>query len=376
MPLVCRNLRLSAIRRAPVARNSEIIRQWKLLRTLEASRHGESVAALARQAGVTERTIWRDVAALQEAGFPLVDEKPDGRTRWKLLSQGLKGLENSGLTLAELSSLYFSRALVECLVGTPFQDDARTALDKVAAALPVRMRKFLDRLPAVLNVKRVALKKRDETRYRKTLATLLSAILERRQTSMQYYSASSRQTKEYVVEPYRLAYAQGGMYLLAYVPKYRQVRTFAVERIKSTTASENTFEAPEIPSADPFPNSLGVNSGPPERIEIEFAPEAAIHIQERSWHPSQQIREKSGGSITLSLNVCNDWALRSWILSFGPLARVVSPSSLAETILEQLEEARDGYAPQLDFEIPARLFNLGDQPSLPLQTDKKVTTPS
>ena len=349
-------------------RNAEVIRQWKILRTLEASRHGESVAGLARQCGVTQRTIWRDVAALQEAGFPLVDEITDGRTRWKLMSHGLKGLENSGLTISELASLYFSRALVQCLVGTPFQDDARSAIDKVAAALPQRMRGFLDRLPAVLNVKATPLKKREESRYRKHIAALLTAVLEQRQVKMQYYSASSRQTKEYLVEPYRLAYAQGGMYLLAQVPKYRQLRTFAVERIKSVSVTSETFEAPEgTPAADPFPNSLGVNTGPPEKIEIEFLPEAAVHIRERSWHPSQQIREKTDGSIRLTLNVCNDFALRSWILSFGPLARVVSPSALADSILEQLEDARDGYAPHLDLDFPASGIRLGDHPQLPFQ---------
>ena len=57
-------------------RNAEVIRQWKILSTLEASRHGESVAGLARQCGVTQPTIWRNVAALQDAGFPLIDEKP------------------------------------------------------------------------------------------------------------------------------------------------------------------------------------------------------------------------------------------------------------------------------------------------------------
>ena len=105
------------------------------------------MAGLARHCGVTQRTIWRDVAALQDAGFPLVDEKSDGRTRWKLMPHGLKGIENSGLTISELASLYFSRALVQRLVGTPFQDDARSAMDKIAAALPRRMRAYLDRLP-------------------------------------------------------------------------------------------------------------------------------------------------------------------------------------------------------------------------------------
>jgi predicted DNA-binding transcriptional regulator YafY len=353
-----------------MARNAEMIRQWKILRTVEASRHGETVASLARLCDVTTRTIWRDVAALQEAGFPLVDEKPDGRTRWKLLPQGLKGLENSSLTISQLAALYFSRALIQCLVGTPFQDDARAAMEKISAALPQRMRSFLDRLPGVLNVKATPLKKREEILYRKHLAALLSAILDHRQMKMRYYSASSRQTKEYLIEPYRLAYAQGGMYLLAHVPKYRQLRTFAVERIKSAVTTPDTFSMPETASADPFPHSLGVHTGVPERIEIEFLPEAAVHVRDRTWHASQQIRDKADGSLRLTLNVCNDWSLRSWILSFGALARVVSPASLAEAILEQLEDARNGYAPHLDFQFAGSPFDVSDHPRLPFPLEK------
>jgi predicted DNA-binding transcriptional regulator YafY len=348
-------------------RNAEVIRQWKILRSLEGSRNGETVAGLSRQCGVTQRTIWRDVSALQEAGFPLIDEKHNGTTRWKLLAHGLKGLDNSSLSIAELASLYFSRALVQCLAGTPFQEDASSAMAKVAAALPSRMRAFLDRLPAVLNAKTTPLKKRDEQRYRKHVAALLNAVLEHRQVKMQYYSASSRQTKEYVLEPHRLAYAQGGMYVLANVPRYRQVRTFAVERIRTLAVTTETFEVPDSSQSDPFPNSLGVHTGEPERVEIEFLPEAAAHIRERSWHLSQEVREKNDGSIRLTLNVCHDWALRSWILSFGPLARVISPSGLAETILEQLEEARDGYAPQLDFQGGRSALDALDHPPLPFR---------
>ena len=41
--------------------------------------------------------------------------------------------------------------------------------------------------------------------------------------------------------PYRLAYAQGGLYLLAYVPEYREVRTFAIERIQDISLLEERF---------------------------------------------------------------------------------------------------------------------------------------
>ena len=58
-------------------RNAEVIRQWKILKTVEAGRY-TTTAALADEHGVTERTIRRDIEALQEAGFPLYDEREDG----------------------------------------------------------------------------------------------------------------------------------------------------------------------------------------------------------------------------------------------------------------------------------------------------------
>jgi hypothetical protein len=65
------------------------------------------------------------------------------------------------------------------------------------------------------------------------------------------------------------------------------------------------------------------------------------------------------------MKVCRDRALRSWVLGFGPHARVVAPSALAEEILEQLEEALDGYAPRLAFEMP-RMYP-PPQPRLPMR---------
>ena len=46
----------------------------------------------------------------------------------------------------------------------------------------------------------------------------------------------------------------------------------------------------------------------------------------------------------MSLDVCNDWALRGWILSFGPLARVISPPALKKQIKEEIDRAAEGYA--------------------------------
>jgi predicted DNA-binding transcriptional regulator YafY len=130
---------------------------------------------------------------------------------------------------------------------------------------------------------------------------------------------------------------------VAYVPEYGALRTFAVERIQSLSLTEERFDPMDLP-ADAFENSLGVNQGTPERIEIVFEPRIARHLKERVWHPSQQIEEAADGRLKMTLNVCNDFALRSWILGFGPLARVVSPPELMQQIQEEADKTRLQYA--------------------------------
>jgi predicted DNA-binding transcriptional regulator YafY len=136
-----------------VPRNQEVIRQWKILHALESSRHGATIDGLAGDLDVTTRTIRRDLAALQEAGFALYDERDDeGRVRWRVDGHVLKGLE-SGFTLSELCALYLSRNLLEAVAGTPFQRDLTNAFERLAKMLSPRMRQFLDRLPSVLVAK-------------------------------------------------------------------------------------------------------------------------------------------------------------------------------------------------------------------------------
>lgn len=336
-------------------RNAEVIRQWSILRDLEASRR-VTIDDLAERTGVSTRTIRRDLEALQTAGFPLFDEVHDGKKYWTLEQRAFRRLDDTGFTLAELTAIYFSRSLVECLAATPFQRDVRSAFDKLAGALTPGMRQFLDRLPLVIQAKAdpgsqsivddpstPATASRQSAPRSARLAQLVDATLNHRRAIMRYHSFSSDREKDYHVEPYRLVFAQGGFYLVAYVPEYDALRTFAVDRIQSLSLTEERFEPVDLP-ADAFENSLGVNQGTPERIEIAFEPRIARHIRERVWHTSQHIEEAADGRLTMTLNVCNDVALRSWILGFGPSARVISPPELVRQIQDEADKTRLQYA--------------------------------
>jgi predicted DNA-binding transcriptional regulator YafY len=335
-------------------RNAEVIRQWSILRDLESSRR-LTIDDLAGRTGVTTRTIRRDLEALQSAGFPLFDELHEGKRYWTLEHRAFRRLDDTGFTLAELSALYFSRTLVECLAATPFQEDVRRAFDKLAGALTPGMRQFLDRLPLAIQAKPEpgarAVPHGDlsgSSKHASLLAQLLDATLHHRRVTVRYHSFSSNREKSYFVEPYRLVFAQGGLYLVAFVPEYGELRTFALERVLGLSLTDERFEPREI-ADDAFAHSLGVHQGTlPERVEIAFEPRIARYVKERIWHPSQEIRELPDRSLVLTLTVSNDWALRSWILGFGPLARVVSPAALATQILDEMDRARSQYVPRLE----------------------------
>lgn len=346
-------------------RNAEVIRQWKLLLHLDERAHGTSVDDLARDLAVTKRTVWRDLAALQEAGFPLADEKRDRKTVWRILKLPLKALTDGGLSVTEICSLYLSRELLLTLTGTPFETGVNSILKKVQKVLPPRTRAFLDELPNVVRV-RPEPRKKVSAGYDEVVAKLIEASTRRRVAEMRYFSVSSNRQKDYVVHPYTVQYSDGGLYLQAYVPEYDEVRWFAVERIKKFAISENGFTPVKAVNEADFNPSLGLGSGRPERVLLEFSPRVAPYVRERVWHKSQHIEELPDGGVRLRLKVCRDWVLHGWILSWGAHVRVLAPSGLAEEILVMLEEARDGYLPRLGLEPAFAMPAPSDRRTFPL----------
>jgi proteasome accessory factor B len=324
-----------------MARNREMIRQWTLLQKVATAR-GNTIPKLAKELEVNARTIRRDLDALQAAGFPVYDETINGTKFWRVKPQPLGGLARNAFSFSELCALYFSRTLIECFAGTHLLADVQSAFDKVESVLTPGMKKFIDRLPKVLAAKPAGAKRQGKTTYQ-AVAQLLDAMLHQRVVRMRYHSQSSGREKEYLAHPYRLMHAQGGLYLIAFVPAYSEVRTFAVERIRRVAVEQETFDPIAEMDSEPFKGSLGAFRGEPTKIQLRFHPKLAAHIKERTFHSSQRLKDRTDGSVMMTLEVCDDYALRAWIMSFGCSVRVLAPESLADWVSEELLRAGQQY---------------------------------
>jgi predicted DNA-binding transcriptional regulator YafY len=324
-------------------RNKEVIRQWQILREIETRRTGVTIHELAELTGVTSRTIRRDLQALQEAGFAVYDEGEENETKhWKLDAQAFRTVQE-GLTVADVAALYLSRSLVEALSGWPLGDELRSAFQKIEQGLNPRTREFLTNLPDVISAKKGPRALAGGGGLVDVTRRLFDAIGARHVVAMQYFSATSNRAKSYEVHPYRLALAHGGVYLVAWVPAYGEFRTFAAARIQKLSVADDTFKRTKALPDDMFSASMGIFSASPEHVELEFDATAAPHVRDRLWHESQTLEELPDGRIRMTLDVSNDWALRSWLLGFGARVRVLAPQALAVALAEEFSRGAKLY---------------------------------
>lgn len=318
-------------------RNAEVIRQWKILKTIEAGRYS-SAPQLAAEHGVTERTIRRDIEALQEAGFPLYDDREAGKKVWRLV-EGHRQRATQSFTMSELAALYFGKNLLSFLGGAPFAQELESAFAKIRGALPEKSIPYLARIQDLFAARPDPSK--DYSKKQPVIAALIDAVLHQRRVRIDYYSFHSKRTKRYLLDPYRLVYYRGGLYLYARADEYDEVRTFAVERIQRIEVLDVGFQVPADFNVSEFAKSaFGIAGGKAERVELAFDAGLAGYIRERVWHESQTLAEKPDGSVVLSMDVAPGFELKTWIKGCIPHVRVLKPARLREELARELEAAR------------------------------------
>jgi predicted DNA-binding transcriptional regulator YafY len=134
-----------------MARGDQLGLQWRIIQFLMASRKGKSATELSKALNCHSPTVYRDLEALQLAGFPLYAEKIENRTLWSILDSG-KHQMPIPLNLTELLALYFSRNMLKTLKGSAIHDSLVSLFDKVKATLPSEFVSYLAKMENSLEV--------------------------------------------------------------------------------------------------------------------------------------------------------------------------------------------------------------------------------
>jgi predicted DNA-binding transcriptional regulator YafY len=318
-----------------MARSDPIMRQWYVLRKLEGARGAtlmELADAIPADYSRHPRTIRRDLESL-ELLFPILCERVDGQTRWRF-TDGYRNLPALSFSPSELMALIFSRDLLKPLEGTEIKMSLDAAFNKAAAILPPEGMEHVRQMQRYFSVSLGPHKNYRD--HRKTIEQLSRALAQKRSVQMRYYSASRDATGRREVDPYRLWYASGALYLVGYCHQRRDVRLFAVDRIRSLTITDHPWQMPLGFDLDSYvQEALVVMRGKPLEVELLFDRQTTAWAKDRLWHPSQQLKQLKGGRLQMKLRVADTRELLGWILSFGAGVQVISPLSLREKVKEE-----------------------------------------
>ncbi len=298
---------------------------------------GIAVDDAARKLDCTVRTIWRDLSALQQAGFPLYDDKgADGRrSLWKLEEQFTLGLPVK-LSLAETAALVMSRDLLRPAGAGALGAAVTSAFDKIARVLSRDALRLLDQMRDTIGVRAVGAKLQAPAAEHVTL--IQKALLERRRLDMRYYSMSRDEENRRQVDPYHLTVFDGGFYLVGYCHWRKAERIFSVERVRELKMLAMHFTVRPGFSAEEFLKHVwGIVKGEIVPMRVIFSRSVARYIRDRLWHPSQKFRELADGRLELSLRVADTLEVRRWVLGYGPDAEVTEPASIRRSLREQAE---------------------------------------
>jgi predicted DNA-binding transcriptional regulator YafY len=317
-------------------RGDQLSRQWKLIQRLAKARYGVGADALADELDCNRRTVYRDLDALMFAGFPITSERRDGRVFYRVID-GWK-LGDAPFTPDELLALAFGEDLLRSLEGTVFHDSIQSALAKIRASLGPELAGFLARLRESFRV--LPGPHKNYADLADVIRALNEAVLARRTVRLKYTTARTGETRARELDPYRVWYRNGGLYAIGHDHQSGELRTFAVDRIRSPELTARRFTIPddfdfEARAASAF----GVVTAPPERVQIRFAPRRALYVREHDWHPSQKLERLPDGGVQLTMDVGPGDELVSWVLSFGGDAELLEPASLRAEVAAELARA-------------------------------------
>jgi predicted DNA-binding transcriptional regulator YafY len=321
------------------AKRDRLARMTRLVAILQAHPDGMRTADVAERVGMSVRTVYRDLRAIdEEIGVPVW---ADGG-RWGI-DQARAFLPPLKLTQSEAMAVVLSARLM-VRYADKYDPDLASAFEKLERGLPPALAEHVERTLDVLSKA-----PRDE-RFSTTVRLLTKAWAERRVVTIDYQPASydrgstpRRATvRPYLLEPSLQTHA---LYLIGFDEDRRALRTFKIERIRHAALTPRTFEP-----ADPGATTSALRAAwdiiadqEPVEIVLRFGSSVAARVLEATWHPSQTVATELGGSLRWSATVSGTIEIRLWILAWGDDVEVLEPASLRDDVAATLRRAVSRY---------------------------------
>jgi predicted DNA-binding transcriptional regulator YafY len=298
---------------------------------------GVPVTEIARLTGMTTRTVYRDIRALEdELDVPVFQA---GRGRYGIDRKFF--LPPLRLSVPEAIVLFLASRLI-ARWSDQYDAAVVSAFTKLADALPQPIARHV-----TATMLSVGEHDPDEP-FSRSFSAVARGWAEGRVVEIDYDPGTAPR-KRTRVHPYFLEpdAALRSVYLIGHDEPAGAMRTYKVERIRGATLTTDRYEIPEDFDPDAWlANSWGIWSSegtPAAHIRLRFDATVAHRVREAVWHRSQELTELDAGGVELAVTVAGIVEIQPWILSWGGAVEVIEPAELRDAIAASVHRAAGRY---------------------------------
>ena len=295
---------------------------------------------MAKHFEVTERTIYRDMSALGEAGVPISGEAGVGYC----LMKGYQ-LPPVMFTAEEASAFFVGGELVKQFTDASLQGPMASALDKLRAVLPRDRQDHVEKLVSRTIVRGRVGRAAPDVGTQRWMVTVQQGVVLRRVLRMAYRGLERDEDTQREVEPLGVVFYGGSWYLVAWCRLRKGIRHFRVDRIQRLELLPVTFPAREDFSLAEHMERSGVE-GESTPVRIWFHDLARERAQRESYATLSEDQRRDGGAEFTLYSYSLEWTAQ-WLLSFGDRAEAVAPAKLRLLVRTAAEKIAAKHAERL-----------------------------
>lgn len=283
---------------------------------------------LARHFEVNIRTIYRDVAALGEAGVPVAGEAGVGYS----LVKGYH-LPPVMFTAEEAIALFIGGEMVKQFADSSLAGPMDSAVLKIRSVLPRERQDDLERLTratAIFGTPRLS-----ASIDQRTLLPIQQAIVSLRVLRLTYRGRARTGETVREVEPLGITFHGELWYLVAWCRLRQDFRYFRLDRVKALEVLKERFAPrPDFSLRAYLEKNMGREDTVPARVW--FGTDALERVRRESYNGIVSEQPEGDGALVELRTFSLEWLAR-WILSFGTQAEARSPEKLRGLVRKEAE---------------------------------------
>lgn len=196
-----------------------------------------TASELANKFSVSNRTIYRDIKALEQAGVPILTE--DGKGYSLMVGYRIPPVM---FTESEANALITAEQLILKNKDASFVKEYSEAINKIKSVLRNNTKDKAN----LLSHRTIFRQNADNDRTSNYLSTLQLALTNFNLVKIKYHSLDTNQTTERTIEPFAIYSTQDNWLLIAFCLLRKDFRTFRLDRIQNLNTFNEQFEPHKI----------------------------------------------------------------------------------------------------------------------------------